>query len=171
MRWNDRFHGVELLCWIATRVDFRGRQSRVSQPQRHLTDVLRCLQDDHRACVPEHVGRDAFLVEAGMCSSGGRCMLLEQIGEAPSAQRLSPSVDEHLGRCDPTANGEPCAQGRGGGLPQGERAFPSPLILSMPVAPPSRFKSVAGPSDISGSTCARVSSRFSFGLSLSVVCL
>ena len=62
-----------------------------------------------------------------MCSSGGRCMLLEQIGEAPSAQRLSPGVDEHLGRCDPTANGEPCAKGRGGGLPQGERPFPSPL--------------------------------------------
>jgi len=72
MRWNDRFHGVKLLCRIATRVDFSGRQSGVPQPQRHLTDVLRCLQDDHRARVPEHVGRDAFLVEAGMPSSGGR---------------------------------------------------------------------------------------------------
>ena len=35
-----------------------------------------------------------------MCSSGSRCMLFEQIGEAPSAQRLSPSVDEHLRRCN-----------------------------------------------------------------------
>jgi hypothetical protein len=51
----------------------------VPQPQRHLTDVLRCLQDDHRACVPEDVGRDAFLVEAGMRSSGGRCMLFKAL--------------------------------------------------------------------------------------------
>src|SRR5271166_2508158 len=46
VRRNDRLHGVELLCRIATRIDFSGRQSGVSQPQRHLTDVLRCLQDD-----------------------------------------------------------------------------------------------------------------------------
>ncbi len=101
-----------------------GRQRGMTQPERYLPDVLRCLQDDHRACVPQHVGRDAFLVEAGMRSSGGRCMLFEQIGEAPSAQRLSPGVDEHLGCCDPPANGEPGAQGCGRGLPQGERPFP-----------------------------------------------
>src|SRR6516162_11909204 len=47
-------------------LDFGGRQSGVAQPQRHLTDVLCCLQDDHCACVPEYVGRDAFLAEAGM---------------------------------------------------------------------------------------------------------
>src|SRR6185503_3055410 len=91
MWWNDRFHGVELLCRIATRVDFSGRQSGVPQPQRHLTDVLCCLQYDHRACVSEYVWRDAFLTEAGMRPSGGRRMLFEQIGEAgvhPAALRF-----------------------------------------------------------------------------------
>src|SRR5947209_5866505 len=89
MRWNDRRQGIELLRRIATRVDLGGRQSGMTQPQRHLPDVLCCLQNDHRAGVPEHVRRDALLVEAGLLSSGGRGMLLEQIGEAPSAQRLS----------------------------------------------------------------------------------
>ena len=42
-------------------------------------------------------GEIRFLVEARMRSSGGRCMLSEQIGEVQSAQRLSPGVDERLG--------------------------------------------------------------------------
>ena len=72
-------------------------------------------------------GEMRFLSRPGCCSSGGRGMLLEQIGEAPSAQRLSPGVDEHLGCCDPPANGEPGAQCCGRGLPQGERPFPPSL--------------------------------------------
>ena len=32
MRWNDRFHGIELFCRIATRVDLGGRQSGMPQP-------------------------------------------------------------------------------------------------------------------------------------------
>jgi hypothetical protein len=49
------------------------------------TAILCCLQDDHRAGVPEHVRRDALLAEAGVLSSGSCSMLLEQIGKAPSA--------------------------------------------------------------------------------------
>ena len=52
---------------------------------------------------------------------------ITRIGEAPSAHRLSSGVDEHLGRCDPPANGEPSAQGCRRGLPQGERPFPPSL--------------------------------------------
>src|SRR3984885_4476835 len=54
-------------------------------------------------------------------------MLFEQISEAPSAQRLSPGIDEHLGRRDPTANSKPGAQGYDRGLPQRERPFPPSL--------------------------------------------
>src|SRR5277367_359377 len=54
-------------------------------------------------------------------------MLFEQISEAPSAQRLSPGIDEHLGRRDPTANSKPGAQGCDRGLPQRERPFPRSL--------------------------------------------
>ena len=60
----------------------------------------RMIDDMTARRVKEKVQKDYvrhFLVEAGMLSSGGRCMLFEQIGEAPSAQRLSPGVDEHLG--------------------------------------------------------------------------
>ena len=32
MRWNDRFHGVELLCRISTRINLLARQSGVTQP-------------------------------------------------------------------------------------------------------------------------------------------
>jgi hypothetical protein len=76
-----RFHGVELLCRIATRVDFSGRQIGVPQPQRQLTDVLCCLEDDHRACVPEYVWRDAFLAEAGI-RPRGIITLTEQRGSS-----------------------------------------------------------------------------------------
>src|SRR5271167_936518 len=54
-------------------------------------------------------------------------MLFEQISEAPSAQRLSPGIDEHLARRDPTANSKPGAQGCDRGLPQRERPFPPSL--------------------------------------------
>jgi len=80
-----------------------------------------------RYIVTKYVGRDAFLVEAGMRSSSGRCMLFEQIGEAPSAKWLSPGIDEHLGRSDPPAHGKPGAQGCGRAFPQGERPFPPSL--------------------------------------------
>jgi hypothetical protein len=36
-----------------------------------------------------------------MRSGSGRRMLFEQIGEAPSAQRLSSGIDEHVGCRDP----------------------------------------------------------------------
>src|SRR5271163_1258954 len=54
-------------------------------------------------------------------------MLFEQISEAPSAQRLSPGIDEHLGRRDPTANSKPGAQGCDRVLLQSERPFPPSL--------------------------------------------
>jgi hypothetical protein len=101
LRRNDRFHSVKLFGVIATRIDLLGRQSRAFQPRRHLADILCCLQDDRRSGVSEHMGRDALLGEAGTRLSGGRCMLLKQIGEAPSAQRLSAGADERLGRGDP----------------------------------------------------------------------
>jgi hypothetical protein len=73
------------------------------------------------------VGRDALLGETGLLASRGRDVLPEQIGKAPSAQRLSPGVDEHLGQGGLVANGEPCAQCCGRGLPQRQSSFPPPL--------------------------------------------
>lgn len=126
--WRDnRLHRIELLRRVATRVDFSGGQRGMAQPQRHLPNVLGRLQDDNRAGVSEHVGRDAFPAEARVLPSGSRGMLLEQIGEAPSAQRLSTCIDEHLGCCDLPANGEPGAQCCGRRLPQRERPFPPSL--------------------------------------------
>jgi hypothetical protein len=73
--------------------------------------------------VPEHVGRDALLCETGLLASRGRDVLPEQIGKAPSAQRLSPGVDEDLGQGGLAANGEPCAQCCGRGLPQRQEQY------------------------------------------------
>src|SRR5215467_2151816 len=58
MGWNDCLDGFELFCWIATRVDFGGLQIAVAEPQRHLPNVLRRLQDDHSAGVSQHVRRE-----------------------------------------------------------------------------------------------------------------
>ena len=43
MWWNDGLDGLELLAWIATRVDFGSGQLAVSEPQGYLSDVLRRL--------------------------------------------------------------------------------------------------------------------------------
>ena len=52
MWWNDCLDGFELFCGVAARVDFGGLQITVPEPQRHLPNVLRRLQDDHGAGVP-----------------------------------------------------------------------------------------------------------------------
>src|SRR4051812_25710945 len=124
---HDRLHCIELFGRITTRVDLGGRQCGVAQPQRNLPDIPGTLQDDHRPRVPEHVGRDAFLGETGLLPSRGRDVLLEQVGKAPSAQRLTTSVDEHLGCRDLPAYGEPGAQCSGRRLPQRQCPLPAPL--------------------------------------------
>src|SRR5262245_13112209 len=41
--WKDGLYGLELLAWIAARVDFGSGQLAVSEPEGYLSNVLRCL--------------------------------------------------------------------------------------------------------------------------------
>jgi hypothetical protein len=41
--WNDGLDGLELLTWIATRVDFGSGQLAVSEPEGYLSNILRRL--------------------------------------------------------------------------------------------------------------------------------
>jgi len=43
MWWNDGLDGLELLAWIATRVDFGSGQLAVSEPEGYLSNILRRL--------------------------------------------------------------------------------------------------------------------------------
>src|SRR5258707_14904689 len=67
---HDRFHGVELFCRIATRVDLGGRRIIKKKKKRELPYVSRRLKEDHWGSVPENVGRNALLLQAGLVSRG-----------------------------------------------------------------------------------------------------
>lgn len=84
IRGNDGLDRVELLCGIGAYIDLGGCEIGMSKPQGHLPDVLRRLQNDHRACVSQHMGRDAFFQQAGVLLGSGCYMLLKQISKSPA---------------------------------------------------------------------------------------
>ncbi len=62
---HDRLDGFELFGGIATRVDFSACQGGMSQPKGDLADVLRRLQHDHRAGVPQDVRGNPLVLQSG----------------------------------------------------------------------------------------------------------
>src|SRR5258708_35120125 len=70
MRWNDRFHGVELLCRIATRVDLGGRRIIKKKKKGNISEGLRLPDDEQCAYGSERLSRDSNLVQALLQFSG-----------------------------------------------------------------------------------------------------
>jgi len=62
---HDRLDGFELFGGIAPRIDFSACQGGMSEPKRDLADVLRRLQHDHRAGVPQDVRGNPLVPQSG----------------------------------------------------------------------------------------------------------
>src|SRR6266478_7023930 len=93
---NDGLDGLNLLGGIATRVDFGGGHVGMSEPQRHFSNVLRCLQHNHCRGMPQHMWGYSLIQQSRALQSSRLGMLFEYVSKSPTAQGVAPIIDEHL---------------------------------------------------------------------------
>src|ERR1700676_2112803 len=93
---HDRLDCFELFGRIAARIDFGTRHGGVSQPKGDLANVLRRLQHDHRAGVPQDVRRDPLVPQSGTKLTSRFDMLFQYVGKSPTAQWFTSVTNEPL---------------------------------------------------------------------------
>src|SRR5271165_2380645 len=114
---HDRLDRFELFGGIAACIDFRARQGGMSQPEGYLADILRGLQHDHRAGVPQDVWRNPLVLQSRTKLTSRFDMLFQYVSKPPTAQRFTSMTDEHLRRRNSLPNREPGSERRRCGFP------------------------------------------------------
>src|SRR5580700_10738690 len=54
-RWCDSADRFQLLGWVGAKIDLRGLNAAVSEPESDLPDVMCCLEHQHRTSVSQGV--------------------------------------------------------------------------------------------------------------------
>src|SRR5207245_721080 len=110
-----------------SKVDLRGLNAVVSEPESDLSDVVCCFEHPHRASVPQGVRRNAFLGQRGTSQCCRAHTTFEHVFEARPRHCAAACVQEEFWDSSLAADSKPRTKICPGPLPDRQHSFAPPL--------------------------------------------